>query len=206
MKPDLLSHKLSPTLRYMGKRLTVVLLLLSTCFCFAQNTATTVDVANLREDLHGLSDKINDLSLRLEQLEAENTKLRNAGPTKTQSYVTQAQLNDALSELKLTNQNGSETNKDEQPSHLTTQLATSTSKKIVNSSDHPSSASHTTTSGNFSDDFPKDGITYVVQRGDTVALIAKKTSSKFKDIINANKLNDPSRIFVGQTLFIPGAK
>ena len=50
------------------------------------------------------------------------------------------------------------------------------------------------------------GIVYTVQKGDTLAIIAKKTGAKQQDIVNANKLTDPSRITVGQQLFIPGAK
>ncbi|HET7536431.1 MAG TPA: LysM domain-containing protein, partial [Candidatus Didemnitutus sp.] len=59
---------------------------------------------------------------------------------------------------------------------------------------------------NFSDDFPKEGVDYTVQAGDSIDLIAKKTNSKAKDIINANKLSDPSKIQAGQKLFIPQAK
>jgi LysM repeat protein len=39
-----------------------------------------------------------------------------------------------------------------------------------------------------------------------VAIIAKRTGARAADIINANKLTDPSLIFVGQVLFIPGGK
>ena len=60
--------------------------------------------------------------------------------------------------------------------------------------------------GGFSDDFPKEGVKYTVQKGETLAQIAKKTGSKVQDIINANKISDPSRILAGQTLFIPGGK
>jgi LysM repeat protein len=49
-------------------------------------------------------------------------------------------------------------------------------------------------------------VSYTVQKGDTLALIAKNTGAKFSDIVNANKLADPSRIRIGQTLFIPGGK
>jgi LysM repeat protein len=58
----------------------------------------------------------------------------------------------------------------------------------------------------FNDDYPKEGTTYTVQKGDTLVVIAKKTGAKAKDILNANKLSDPSKIFAGQTLFIPGGK
>ena len=58
----------------------------------------------------------------------------------------------------------------------------------------------------FSDNFPKEGVKYTVQKGETLAEIAKKTGSKVQDIINANKISDPARILAGQTLFIPGGK
>jgi methionyl-tRNA formyltransferase len=58
----------------------------------------------------------------------------------------------------------------------------------------------------FSDDFPKEGINYTVQAGDTLSGIAKKTGAKLSDIRNANKIVDDTRIRVGQTLFIPQGK
>jgi LysM repeat protein len=58
----------------------------------------------------------------------------------------------------------------------------------------------------FSDDFPKEGVNYTVLKGETLAVIAKKTGAKQQDIINANKISDPSKIQVGQSLFIPGGK
>jgi hypothetical protein len=58
----------------------------------------------------------------------------------------------------------------------------------------------------FGDAYPKDGVSYTVQKGDSVGLIAKKTGAKAQDIIDANKLADPSRIQAGQVLFVPGGK
>ena len=58
----------------------------------------------------------------------------------------------------------------------------------------------------FSDNYAKEGISYTVQKGDTLSSIAQKTGAKTADIINANKIADPSRITVGQTFFIPGGK
>ena len=57
-----------------------------------------------------------------------------------------------------------------------------------------------------SEDFPKEGINYTVQNGDSLAVIAKKNNAKQQDIINANKISDPSKIRAGQTLFIPQGK
>jgi LysM repeat protein len=58
----------------------------------------------------------------------------------------------------------------------------------------------------FGEDFPKEGINYTVQTGDTLGEIARKNGAKLQDIINANKITDPTRIRVGQTLFIPQGK
>ena len=58
----------------------------------------------------------------------------------------------------------------------------------------------------FKDDFPKEGINYTVQAGDTLGEIARKNNAKLQDIVNANKIADPTKIQVGQTLFIPQGK
>jgi LysM repeat protein len=49
-------------------------------------------------------------------------------------------------------------------------------------------------------------MSYTVQKGDSVGLIAKKTGARVQDIVAANKLLDPSKIQVGQVLVIPGGK
>jgi len=36
--------------------------------------------------------------------------------------------------------------------------------------------------------------------------LARRTGARVQDIINANKITDPAKIQVGQTLFIPGGK
>ena len=56
------------------------------------------------------------------------------------------------------------------------------------------------------DERAKEAGSYTVQKGDTLALIAKKTGAKQPDIIAANRISDPSLIKVGQTLIIPGGK
>jgi LysM repeat protein len=58
----------------------------------------------------------------------------------------------------------------------------------------------------FTEDYPKEGVSYTVQRGDTLSSIAQKHGARVADIVNANKITDPTRIQVGQTLFIPAAK
>jgi LysM repeat protein len=57
-----------------------------------------------------------------------------------------------------------------------------------------------------SDSGARQGGSYTVQKGDSVGLIAKKTGARVQDIVDANKLLDPSKIQVGQVLIIPGAR
>jgi len=64
-------------------------------------------------------------------------------------------------------------------------------------------AAHPPVQTSFAGNYPKEGVSYTVQKGDNLAIIAKKTNAKQQDIINANKLADPSHLTVGQTLFIP---
>ncbi|NLS44592.1 MAG: LysM peptidoglycan-binding domain-containing protein [Firmicutes bacterium] len=46
-------------------------------------------------------------------------------------------------------------------------------------------------------------ITYIIQSGDTLALIAEKLGSTVDAIISANNIPDPNLIFVGQVLQVP---
>jgi LysM repeat protein len=60
-----------------------------------------------------------------------------------------------------------------------------------------------TVSTSFTEDYPRQGVTYTVQSGDTLAGIAQRFNSSVRDIQNANKIADPTRLQVGQVLFIP---
>src|SRR3954468_20850654 len=61
-----------------------------------------VELANLREDVRGLSQRVGELSLRIEQLERENAMLRQSSANLNQSYVTLTQLNAAVNEINAT--------------------------------------------------------------------------------------------------------
>ncbi len=51
--------------------------------------------------------------------------------------------------------------------------------------------------------FPKTGIYYKVQSGDTLSKIASEVGSKVSYITHANKIPNPDRLQVGRELFIP---
>src|SRR5512137_2529563 len=65
---------------------------------FAQGSSQ-VEVANLREDVRGLTQRVGELTLRLEQLERENAELRQQSGAADRQRVTMAQLNDAIAEV-----------------------------------------------------------------------------------------------------------
>ena len=166
-----------------------------------------VELANMREDLRGLIQRVGDLSLRVEQLERENAELRGKAGAAEKSYVTLTQLNDAIASINQTIRSSAATTKSETLQQVSVQmekLAKQTNTAIDSLA--KGMATRNTVQTTFSEDYAKEGISYTVQKGDTLAVIAKKTGAKTQDIINANKISDPSRINAGQTLFIPGGK
>ena len=175
----------------------------------AQTAAPQVELANLREDVRGLTQRLGELSLRVEQLERENTELRAHAVTAGKSYVTIAQLNDAVTDLTHAIQSAAAGAKSETLQQVAGQLeklAKQTNAALESLAKAQAARPAVAAPVAFADDYPKEGLNYTVQKGDTLAEIAKKTGAKQQDIVNANKLADPSRIAIGQTLFIPGGK
>jgi LysM repeat protein len=178
------------------------------------------EIADMHEDIRGLTQRVNELSLRVEQLEHENETLRSkvAGLDGTKDFVTTPQLNGAVAELNASIHSAVAESRTEILDKVATQmenLAKQTNSALDSIAKpavaQASSATYTTTStppakAEFSDNFSKEGISYTVAKGDSLGGIARKTGSKSADIIAANKLTDPSKIQVGQVLFIPGGK
>jgi LysM repeat protein len=174
------------------------------------------DLADLREDVRGLSQRVNELSLRVEQLEHENAELK-AGVgtlTKSSDAVTTAQLNAAIADLNGAIKASAATSRTEILQQVATQMEAlakqtnaaldSLAKTVEPATGRTSpAAAAAVPKTTFGDSYPKTGSPYTVQKGDTIALIAKKTGAKLQDIIDANRLADPSRIQVGQVLFVP---
>jgi LysM repeat protein len=194
-------------------RTAVVRLFLSVAFVApvvltAQAASPAIELANLREDVRLLVQRVGELSLRVEQLENENARLaRNASGTE-QNHATLTQLNTAIADLSRDIKASSAATKSEVLATVSTQieaLARQTNAAL-DSVSRPRAAPVPVAPVAFSDDFPKDGVSYTVAAGDTVSRIAQKTGAKISDIVNANKLADPTRIRVGQVLFIPGGK
>lgn len=167
-----------------------------------------VDLANLRQDVALLVQRVGDLALRVETLERENAALRKQVAASGSSAATVAQLNDAVADLNKTIRAATAESQRETLQKVAVQmeaLARQTNA-AVESVARSSNARSAVTAPTFNENYPKEGITYTVERGDTLSSIAQKLGANLRDIINANKITDPTKIQVGQTLFIPGAK
>lgn len=170
----------------------------------AQTPSPQVELANLREDVRGLVQRVGDLTLRLEQLERDNAELRSKAGATEKNSATLAQLNAAVADLNREFKSAVASAKTETLQQVGAQL-----EKLANQTNAAidslakAQATRAPVQAAFTENYPKEGVSYTVQKGDTLAVIAKKTNAKQQDIINANKLTDPSRLTVGQTLFIP---
>lgn len=173
---------------------------------FAQ-TSPSVELANLREDVRGLVQRVGELTLRIEQLERENAELRQRSVSTERSYATSAELAERVADLDRAVRSAIASSKSETLQQVGAQLE-KLAKQTNAALDSLAKAQATrpAVQASFSENYPKEGISYTVQKGDTLAEIAKKTGARQQDIVNANKLSDPSRITIGQTLFIPGGK
>jgi LysM repeat protein len=194
-------------------RTAVVRLFLSVAFVApvvltAQAASPAVELANLREDVRLLVQRVGELSLRVEQLENENARLARNASGAEQNHATLTQLNTAIADISRDIKASAAATKSEVLATVSTQieaLARQTNAAL-DSVSRPRPAPAPVAPVAFSDDFPKEGVSYTVAAGDTVSRIAQKTGAKVADIVNANKLADPTRIRVGQVLFIPGGK
>ena len=173
---------------------------------WAQSSAenSRMELASLREDVRLLTQRVGELSLSVEQLNRDNTSLQAKA---SQSYVTMEQLNRAVAEVNRSLQNGLAEQKRETLAQVSAQLERlARQSQAAIDAVAKNQATRPAVQTSFSEEFPKEGVNYTVQAGDTLAVIARKNNAKQQDIINANKISDPARIRVGQTLFIPQGK
>ena len=168
-----------------------------------------MELASLREDVRLLVQRTGDLALRVEQLERENAELRRQAAGSAQSYATVVQLNEAIAEVNRAIHNATVGTKAETLQQVSVQmerLARQTNAAIDSLAKGISTRAAVVSTPTFSNSYPKDGISYTVQSGDNISTIARVTGARVEDIINANKIADPTKIMPGQTLFIPGGK
>ena len=161
------------------------------------------DVADMKEDMRILVQRVGELNLRVEQLERENNALRAATAGLSDTYATVSQLNSAIAEMNRAISGGDNASR-QQASQAMAELARQTNAAIDSLAKGMAQRA-AVKPPTFTDNFPKEGGTYTVQRGDTISSIAARTGTSARDIINANRIADPTKLQVGQNLFIPGA-
>jgi len=202
--------------RFYSPRLTLVFAALLSSIGPTQARGQT-ELADLREDVHGLSQRVNELTLRVEQLEHENSELQAkvARAEGNKEMITAAQLNGAVADINASIASAVAASRSEILQQVATQMevldkqtnaALDSLAKAGPAPQVRTTAATPIPKPAFGDTYSKEGVSYTVAKGDTVGLIAKKTGAKAQDIIDANKLLDPSRIQAGQVLFIPGGK
>ncbi len=170
----------------------------------AAQSDNRAELASIRQDVMLLNQRVGELSMTVEQLNRENDQLKQAA---RQNFATVEQLNRAIADVNRAFQGALL----EQKHDILAQVGVQLEKlgKQTNAaldSVAKNQATRPVVQTTFSEEFPKEGVNYTVQAGDTLAVIAKNNNAKVQDIVNANKISDPTKIRVGQTLFIPQAK
>ncbi len=165
-----------------------------------------IEMANLREDLRLLQQTVAELQASVAQLQRDNAALSSQAESGRASLVTLAQLNDAFAQLRQSTEASLADQKRETLQTVAQQiskLAKETNSALAAVA--KGQATRPTIATDFSDDFPKEGVTHTVQSGETLSTISKKYGVPMKNIQNANRIADPTKIMVGQSLFIPGS-
>jgi LysM repeat protein len=174
-----------------------------------------VEMANLRADVQTLDRRVREMEIAMEDLARQNRELAAAVDRQQRNaagqmgdVVRQAQLNQSIADLQQKTQAADAELRRQIVSQVTQQieqLGKQTQAAIDavarNAAARPSAPPPR--QATFSDDFPREGVSYTVQRGDTLSGIASRHNSSVRDIQNANQISDPSTIQVGQVLFIP---
>lgn len=170
-------------------------------------SAQTAAVADLQQDMAQLKYDVGKLRLEVEQLRRENEalaqRLRSVQTSSVGSETVRQQVSVVKSEVAAQNEALKReivnlVRKDLEA--MASQTNTNIQKIAAAVGNRPQAELPT----NFSDNYPKTGITYTVQSGDSISKIARKHNSKIKWIQDANKIADPSRgLRVGDEIFVP---
>ncbi len=177
---------------------------------WGQNSAS---VAGLAQDIQRLDRQVKQLQLLTEQLQAENRSLRSSLQELRQH---QSEVNAAVNQLLINGPADARLKQQWEAADeaLKAALVAEVSRQMnllaaqVDASlgtpppTGPATASPTRTV-RFDDNFPKTGVEYTVQSGDTLSGLAQRFGSSVRYIQNANRIPDPSKLHVGRVLFIP---
>lgn len=173
---------------------------------FAVNA--NVQLANLKQDMELVSRQLAGLRTEVELLRRENAQLRvtveqltrrlnssaNEGGSRQDARLQALETRATRSEK---DQVALQQNLDKKIKELISEM-----NKVISQVNKPSSV-NSSPAPSFSDDYPQNGFVHKVERGETVSSIAQKHKSKVKWIIDANRIVDPTKVFIGKELFVP---
>jgi len=193
------------------------LLIFSLCLipAFAQQNSAAVQLANLTQDVQAMQKEVARMKLTMEQLQRENEQLSKQLKTMieaqnklTTSYNAYVQGQEQrLRQLSANLQSADEKQKEAIVAEVSRQidaLAKQTQKavdQLATAIDRQPADMQPAVE--FTSDFPRNGVRYTVERGDTLSGIARKHNSRVSWIQNANKIARPEALQVGETIFIP---
>lgn len=176
----------------------------------AQTGTVRVDIANVQQDVAALAQQMKVLRLEMEAMQRENQRLRSQFQAAQSNSVLQnqmASLSQAVAKLRKEYQAADRVQREQIIADVTRQieaLGTETNQVLQALNQSIAAEPSISLPQQFSEEYPKTGVSYEVRSGDTLSGIARAQGSKIKWIQNANKIANPARdLQVGQTIFIP---
>ena len=169
---------------------------------YSQNQDLRTSVADLTQDFSALDRQVRSIQFELELLK-EN---QNSEPTDKAIRLLNAKILKVENELK--NLRIEMAQRDRALGEQLLSKVTARLDEYFKSLNQSIGASQMAESASqpleFSDDYPKTGLSYEVQPGDTLSQIALKFGSTVRFIQDANQIKDPARdLRIGDTIFIP---
>ena len=188
--------------------LSILLCFIFSSFCFsgnlrAQNQEARALVADLSQDIALMDRQIRSLSLEIEILKDNQVETSNRSSLRALEMKLNQMSND-LNALKIAVSAQEKRIKQAVLDQVAEQMNVYVSNinsqlGYANNSDNKRNVKEV-----FSDNYPKSGVSYEVQPGDTLSQIAVQFGSRVEFIQNANQINDPARdLRVGDIIFIP---
>lgn len=189
--------------------LTVCLMAGFTGHAQAQSTSVRGQIAELSQRFNELEQNYNLLQLQISNLTAENNRLKQelAALKASSSSEVEEVLNAKIEAHRKSTENYVKTQFERIMSILPGERSSPATTSEGTTPPAPAQMTQPTTTQRaqmtFSNDFPKNGEIYVVKSGDTLSKIAAQFGSTVRHIQNANKIEDPNTVRVGQKLFVP---
>ena len=168
-----------------------------------------VQLADMEQDMAHLKTVVAQMRLEIEQLARQNAELKRTLESQVemlQTFLTKERFTQTVGALRIEMKSAGEARNRQIISEVSKQLgqlANQTDKALRALAKSIDLQPEIVELSSFSDNYPRDGIVYTVQSGDTLSEIAQQFNSTVHDIQNANQIADPTKLKVGRSLFIP---